>query len=224
MKPIKTFHLICEPMLSFGRIVAILGVVGILIGFFFADYPSILNGKIYKYDLQTRAIEIFGYAFFIFLIIVGLIGHRVQKWDEYKIELYPDNWMRHILIHPDGDEEFAYVLPDLVSGVSKYKKRYSRRKKNWYIWLDFEFYYDGKLYAANFDGWVVEPKDVRKFDDFANLLRKLAQENRKKIKGKIPPRILAYGMRTWANSEYGQKVFEERERLMKEDEINEWSD
>ena len=223
MKPVKTFHILCEPIISFGRFVAIVGGVGLLIGFFFADYPSILNGEIYHYDPQTRGIEIFGYAFFIFLIIVGLIGHKVQKWDEYKIELYPDNWMRNILIHPDGDEEFAYVPPDVVCSVSKYKKRYSRRRKNWYIWLNFEFYHEGKLYGANFDGWIIEPKNVKEFDEFANLLRRLAQENRKKIKGKIPPKILACGVATWLNSEYGQKVFDEREKLIKEDRNNGWS-
>ena len=63
MKPVKTFHLLCEERFSFGRLVALAGVIGLCIGFLLADLPSIENGTIYHYDLQTRVIEIFGYVF-----------------------------------------------------------------------------------------------------------------------------------------------------------------
>ena len=205
-------------MLSFGRIAAIVGISFIILVFFVITYPDIKNGEIFKYDLLTAFLVYFAYGLFLFFIVAGLIGHRMQKWYEYKIELYPDNWMRTILIHPEGFEEPAYIPPDLVCSVSKYKRRYSRRRKNWYIRLSYEFYHDGKLYGVDFYGWVVAPKDIKEFDDFANLLRELAKENRKRIKGKIPPKILAYGVRTWLNSEYGQKVFDERESLMEAEE------
>lgn len=213
MKPVKIFHLICEPVISFGRFVAIVGIIAIIFDFFAFTYPDIVSGEINRYDLQATFFMYFSYGLFLFFIVAGFIGHRMQKWYEYKIELYPDNWMRTILIHPEGFEEPAYIPPDLLCSVSKYKKRYSRRRKNWYIRLSYEFYHDGKLYGVDFYGWVVAPKDIKEFDDFANLLRELAKENRKRIKGKIPPKILAYGVRTWLNSEYGQKVFEEREKL-----------
>ncbi len=224
MKPVKTFHLLCEPMFSFGRFVAIVGGVGILIGFFFADYPSILNGEIYHYDPQTRGIEIFGYVFFIFLIIAGLISHKVQKWYEYKIEWYPDNWTRAYMKAPgDTWEWLGDIPPDRIVKVARYYKRYSKRKKNWYIWIRYAFMYKKDAYVLNAYGWIDRPEEIKDYDRFVATLRKIAEENRKSLNVKIPPRILWFGLATWRNRDYANELYEQREKLIKGDGNNDWS-
>ena len=224
MKPVKTFHLLCEPMFSFGRFVAIVGIFAIPFYFFLTDYGDIVSGKFYHYSLQLRILDIFAYGLFISFIIAGLIGHKVQKWYEYKIEWYPDNWTRAYMKAPgDTWEWLGDIPPDRIVKVARYYKRYSKRKKNWYIWIRYAFMYKKDAYVLNAYGWIDRPEEIKDYDRFVATLRKIAEENRKSLNVKIPPRILWFGLATWRNRDYANELYEQREKLIKEDGNNDWS-
>ncbi len=219
MKPVKTFHLVCEPILSFGRFAAIVGILAILFDFFAFTYPDIVSGEINRYDTQAMFFMYFSYGLFLFFIVAGLIGHRVQEWDEYKIEWYPDNWTRAYIKHPgDTWEWLGDIPPDKIVKVARYYRRYSRRKKNWYVWIQYAFMHGKDAYVLNAYGWIDRPEEIEDYDRFINTLRKIAEENRKRLKVRVPPRILWFGLATWRNRDYANELYEQREKVIKGDE------
>jgi len=217
MNPPKKFVLVGEPAFSWGRIVALTAVFGICLASSLTIIPDSISGKIYRYSLDTWIITIFCAGFFIFLIVGGLVWHRRQQWPEFIIYFYEDRWTRALFKElPRVEDWYGDLPPSLICSVSKYKKKYSKKKKNWYIRLSYNVYYKKDVYGIDAYGWVKEPKDIKEWDKFVETLRRFAEENRKKKKMKIPPRILWFGLYSWRKLDYAQKLWEEREKQLGE--------
>ena len=215
MKPEMKIVLVAEDRLSTGRWFVIIAIFGLLLGSSLTLIPDYLNGKIYTYDSQTWAFTFFGIGFFITMIILGLVAHHVAKWPEFVTEVFADGWMREFLRSPDGRPTQINndIPPDLIVKVSKYRKKYSKRRKNWYVWLTYSLYYDGKIYDIIHYGWLNEPKKIEKLEEFVHQLEKLAEKNSggKEIKVSF---FDVTDILEWNTLEYSKELKEQRDKLI----------
>ncbi len=215
MKPEMKIVLVAEDIYSAGRIMAVGGIVLILITFFVFNLPDILIGDVAEDWNTNGGLYIFGYTLSIILIILGLVAHHVAKWPEFVTEVFADGWMREFLRSPDGRPTRinSDIPPDLIVKVSKYRKKYSKRRKNWYVWLTYSLYYDGKIYDIIHYGWLNEPKKIEKLEEFVHQLEKLAEKNSggKEIKVSF---FDVTDILEWNTLEYSKELKEQRDKLI----------
>ena len=216
MKPKMRIVLVAEDKLSIGRWLIIIAIFGLLLGSSLTLIPDALNGKIYHYDQQTWGFTFFGIGFFIFMMILGAIAHRRTKWPKFVTEVYPDGWIRELLISADGTPRRVSndILPDLIVATKydRYKKKYSKKKKMWYIRWFYSLYHERKIYLIIHYGWLKEPI-LREFENFVNELNKLGEKNSKGKNLKVSF-FDVVDVLEWNKLDYSKKLKEEREKLI----------
>ena len=216
MKPKMRIVLVAEDKLSIGRWLIIIAIFGLLLGSSLTIIPDTLNGKIYHYDQQTWGFTFFGIGFFIFMMILGAIAHRRAKWPEFVEELYPDGWIRPKMRYAKNNYEEVYcdIPPNLLVRIKKYKKKYSKRKKMWYIRFVYDFMYENKVYSNILYGWLKEPQDIREFEKYVNYVKEQAKKNTKVKQVKITISMSGYGVYSWSELDYAKKLKEERDKII----------
>ncbi len=217
MKPKMRIVLIAEDRLSIGRWLIIIAIFGLLLGSSLTLIPDALNGKIYHYDQQTWEFTFFGIGFFIFMMILGAVAHRLSKWPEFVEELYPDGWIRYRVIRGNYTSFESCVPSDLIIRISKYKKKYSKRRGMWYIRFNFDIFYENKAYTAVSYGWLKEPKDLREFEKYVNYIKEQAKKNTEGKQVKITFSNSGYSLDSWNEIDYAKKFREEKEKLISGD-------
>jgi len=190
-----------------GMAISGISVIGILF-FLYLLYGDIVSGDIYRWNITDHIINIAGFVIFGFLIWAGRYMDKKQKWPTFTLEIDDDYWI-HIRENYDGNVvEHNDIPPDKIIGVI-YKKKFYKRKNNWYVYIDFGFMHKGKVYGPFFYGWIVEPKEIREFDKLAEFLKKRADENVKRENIKVPPRAVWYGITSWDQLDDAKKLTEE---------------
>jgi len=223
MKPKMKIVLVAEDRFSSGRIMETGGILIILLIFFLFDFRHILLGDISKYNTADWGTSIFGYVTGFFFIILGAVAHRLAKWPEFVEELYPDGWIRPKMIYAKNNYEKVYcdIPPDLLVRIKKYRKKYSRRKKNWYIRFVYDFMYENKVYSNILYGWLKEPKDIREFEKYVEYINKQIEKNTKGKTIKITFAMSGYSVTQWDELDYANKLKEERDKLISGDDERE---
>ena len=225
MKPKMRIVLVAEDRYSAGRWMTVIGI-GLLILFLYMDLSRLLTGdlKVYhKYTTTDWAVFYISYIVAILFILFGIIAHRLAKWPEFVTEVYSDGWIREMLASSDGtpmsiDND---IPPDLivVTKYDKYKKKYSKRRKMWYIRWVYNLYYNGKIYSVIHYGWLKEP-NLEKFEEFVKYLKDLGERN---AKGKDLDVgfFNVYDITVWDKLDYSKKLKEERDKLISGDDERE---
>jgi|GEM_PF-6041492 len=200
-----------------GKAIVGIAVTGLIASFIIILLPDILNGDIYRYDKNTWIITILSIGFFLFLMWFGLYGDKKQKWPDYILEIYENDWLRYQLKYRGSGVVWhdIFIPPDLIVGVGSYKKKYHEKTGRWNIQSDFGFTDGEKVYGAFLSGWIVEPEDTKEFDKLYEWFRKKGEENVKRLGIKVPKSFAWYGIGTWEESEKGRKLKEEGEKLLR---------
>ena len=222
MKPKMKVVLIAEDRFSTGRVMFAVGLVLLLVGVFFFDLPALLSGTYKTYSTGDWIATIFGYGVCIFFIVGGIVAQRVAKWPEFVEELYPDGWIRTKLIFTRNGYERVHcdIPPNLLARIKKYKKKYSRFKKNWYIVFAYDFIYGDKAYTRKIYGWLKEPKDIKEFEKYVEFIRKQVEKNTAGKPVKVTFSMSGYGILQWDELEYAQKLKEMRDKLIDEEDAD----
>ena len=216
MKPEMKIVLVAEDRCSIGRIMAIGGIVLILITFFIFNLPDILIGDVTEDWNTNGGLYIFGYTLSIILIVLGLVAHHLAKWPEFVEELYSDGWIRAKMIYAGNNRErvFCDIPPDLLVRVNKYKKKYSRRKKMWYLRFVYDFMYDNKVYSNILYGWLKEPDDIKEFEKYVEHIKKQIEKNTEGKPVNITFSMSGYSITQWDDLDHAHKLKEERDKLI----------
>jgi len=218
MKPKMRIVLVAEDRFSPGRITMAGGICIILMTFLFFNLGPILSGSAQEDWSENGGLYIIGYTLAVVFIILGAVAHRLAKWPEFVTEVYSDGWIREMLASSDGtpmsiDND---IPPDLivVTKYDKYKKKYSKRRKMWYIRWVYNLYYNGKIYSVIHYGWLKEP-NLEKFEEFVKYLKDLGERN---AKGKDLDVgfFNVYDITVWDKLDYSKKLKEERDKLISE--------
>ena len=220
MKSKMRIVLVAEDRYSPGRIMTAGGIILLIIQVLFFDLRHYLKGDIQNfYSTSTDwGISIIIYSVSVIMIILGIIAHRVAKWPEFVEELYPDGWIRPKLIYPKSGYEEVYcdIPPNLLLRIKKYKKKYSKRRKMWYIRFVYDFMYENKVYSNILYGWLKEPKDIKEFEKYVDYIKSRIKENTKGKPLKITLSMSGYDVTQWSELEYAKKIKEERDKLIGE--------
>lgn len=215
MKMIKRYVVNSRLRLTTGMVVSGIGAIALGWAVFMLLWEY-SNGVMERYTSSDYFVRIAGFAIFIFFIWLGRYADKKQEWPDYIIEVYDDGWIHYQLKYRDSDYRIrdCWIPMDKIVGIGKYKKIYYKKKGKWYILLDFGFTDGEKVYGPFFNGWLIEPKDIKEIDSFVEMLKKLGERNRKKIKIKIPHSVNWYGISTWEESDEAQKIKDEREKML----------
>ena len=218
MKPKMRIVLVAEDRYSAGRWITVIGI-GLLILFLYMYLSRLLTGnlKVYqKYTTTDWVVFYMSYIVAILFIVLGIVAHRLAKWPEFVTELYPDGWIREILANSDGTPRSVSndIPQDLIVATKydKYKKKYSKRRKMWYIRWVYSLYYDGKIYVVIHYGWLREP-DLEKFEEIVKYLINLGERNAKGKDLDVGFSNL-YDITVWNKLDYSKKLKEERDKLI----------
>ena len=223
MKPKMKIVLVAEDRFSPGRITMAGGICIILMTFLFFNLGPILSGSAQEDWSENGGLYIIGYTLAVVFIILGAVAHRLAKWPEFVEELYPDGWIRPKMIYAKNNYEKVYcdIPPDLLVRIKKYRKKYSRRKKNWYIRFVYDFMYENKVYSNILYGWLKEPKDIREFEKYVEYINKQIEKNTKGKTIKITFAMSGYSVTQWDELDYANKLKEERDKLISGDDERE---
>ncbi len=216
MKPKMKIVLVAEDRLSLGRWLTIIAIFGLLLGLSLTLIPDALSGEIYHYDTGTWEFTFFGIGALIIMMITGLVVHHVAKWPEFVEELYPDGWIRPKFIYANKPVEVVDcdIPPNLLVRIKKYKKRYSKRRKSWYIVFAYDFVYEDKAYTRRIYGWLKEPEDIKYFEKYVDFVKEQARKNTGGNPVKITFSMSGYGIYSWSELDYAKKLKEERDKLI----------
>ncbi len=219
MEPKMKIVLIAEDRYSAGRWITVIGI-GLLILFLYMDLSRLLTGnlKVYqKYTTTDWVVFYMSYIVAIVFIVLGIVAHRLSKWPEFVEELYPDGWIRYRVIRGNYTSFESCVPSDLIIRISKYKKKYSKRRGMWYIRFNFDIFYENKAYTAVSYGWLKEPKDLREFEKYVNYIKEQAKKNTEGKQVKITFSNSGYSLDSWNEIDYAKKFREEKEKLISGD-------
>jgi len=217
MKMVKRYVVNAKLRLTTGMVVSGIGAIllGVLIYLLLTEYQS---GYLFHWTSTDYVINISGFAISIFFIWLGRYGDKKQEWPECIIEIYDNGLMHYIMRYKSGSEIYnSWILMDRIV-ARYYKKKYYKRKKNWYIDSQFGFTDGNKIYGIFFYGWVKEPRNISEFDRLIEEIDKLIEENKKRLNlKKVPHTVTWYGVSSWEETEEAQKIKEEmRKKLRKE--------
>jgi len=214
MKPEIKIVLLAEDRYSIGRIMAIGGISLILITFFVFNLPDILIGDVTQDWNTNGGLYILGYGLSILLIVSGLVAHHMAKWPEFVEEVYPDGWIRYRVRYGNNVSFESGVPSNLIVRISKYKKRYSRRREMWYIRLNFDILYGNRAYTAVSYGWLKEPEDIKEFERYVNYIKEQIKGNTKGRPIKMTFSTSGYSLDSWNELEYAKKLKEQWKKLI----------
>jgi hypothetical protein len=74
--------------------------------------------------------------------------------------------------------------------------------------------YGGKAYTAKAYGWLEEPKEIKRFDEFIAKIEGIIKDNTGGKEVKIPFSMSGYGVHSWNELDYAKKIKEEREQMI----------
>ena len=115
------------------------------------------------------------------------------------------------------EKVYCDIPPNLLVRIKKYKKKYSRHKKNWYIRFIYDFMYENKVYSNILYGWLKEPKDIKEFEKYVKYIKDQAEKNTKGKPVKITFSMSGYSVTQWDELDYAKKLKEERDKLISGD-------
>lgn len=218
MKPKMKIVLVAEDRYSAGRIMSIIGV-GLLLFYLYMDLSKVLSDNLKAYEEYNSADwSVFFITYFvaILFILLGIVIHRKKKWPEFVEELYPDGWIRPKFIYANKPVEVVDcdIPPNLLVRIKKYKKRYSKRRKSWYIVFAYDFVYEDKAYTRRIYGWLKEPEDIKYFEKYVDFVKEQARKNTGGNPVKITFSMSGYGIYSWSELDYAKKLKEERDKLI----------